>query len=109
MIPDTPPMTAPLPWRVWQINDVDWVMARSEREALGFYLEWSRDCGDHRTEDEHRADGDIGPLFHELTDIELAEEVFCDLADGSQKSFADELAERAKTVTVPMYFAGTEY
>ncbi len=109
-ISETPPMDAPLPWRVFQMNDVtEWVMARTEREAVACYLEYCNSCGDHRTEDEMRADGSIFQV-RELTEAELQHHKYDD--GGSHKgryTFADELARQAFHARVPMFFATTEY
>ena len=115
-IPETPSMTDPLPWRVWQVNTVtEYVMARGEREAIAAYLEWCEQCGDHRTEAELRADGMIDAL-HEMTDAELEAHTYIDLEEYDEKSgkhvrrtFAAELADQARTARVPKYFAGSEY
>lgn len=106
-IAETPAMDAPLPWRVYRMNHLtEWVMARTEPEAIACYLEHWRGCGDSRTEDELRAARAIEDP-HELTDAELADEEFWD--GRYRRSFALELADRIRTVRVAMFFASTEY
>lgn len=110
-IADPPPMNAPLPWRVFKMNEVtDWVMARTEREAIGFYVEFCNELGDTRTEDEMRAGGSLGNV-HELTDQELDDTDYGDtvMPDPDEHTFAEQLAIMAKHANVPMFFASTEY
>jgi hypothetical protein len=109
-IADPPPMTAPLPWRVFQMNDItEWVMARTEREAIAFYVDWCNEMGDPRTEAEMRKGSHIFNV-RELTDAELQKHNYDDGANHEDRyTFADELANLAKRATVPMFFASTEY
>jgi hypothetical protein len=107
-IADPPPMNAPLPWRVWQVNDVtDWVMARSAREAAGCFVEWCASLGDARTEDELRRDGDLKDP-RELSDVELQKMCYRD-GGPTGCTFAEELARMAAGATAPNFFASTEY
>lgn len=104
-------MNAPLPWRVFQMNDViDLVMARTEREAVACLVEWCNGLGDSRTESELRAAGVIATV-RELTDSELANMDYGDTAmpDPDEHTFADELEALALHAKVPMFFATTEY
>lgn len=109
-IPDVPAMNAPLPWRVFRMSDegdvIEWVLARTEREAIAFYIEFCNELGDCRTEEEMREDGSINNV-HELTDAELADSDLSDtsLPDPEERTFADQLAEMAKFAKVPMFFA----
>lgn len=111
---DPPPMNAPLPWRVFRMSDVndvtEWVMARTEREAIAFYLEFCNELGDARTEAEMRKAGSINNV-HELTDSELADMDLGDTAapDPDEQTFAQHLAALALFAKVPMFFASTEY
>lgn len=108
-IPDPPPMDAPLPWRVFQMNNVtDWVMARTEREAIAFYVEFCNEMGDCRTEGQMRASGSIHDV-HELTDAELSAEAYTDPNGPPAETFAVQLAQMATHAKVPMFFASTEY
>lgn len=113
-IADPPPMTAPLPWRVFQMSDVadvtDWVMARTEREAVAFYVEFCNECGDWRSEEQMRKAGSIANV-RELTDSELANMDLGDTAapDPDEQTFAQHLAAIALHAKVPMFFASTEY
>lgn len=109
-VQETPGMTAPLPWRVFKMNDCDWWLARTLDEARESYK--------HETgvdEDEAR----------ELTDEEMARLTFVDVDDGerpigtSRRSFREELRQRVELrerlkakhgiEPKPELFASTEY
>lgn len=112
-VADPPPMTAPLPWRVFQMSDVsdvtEWVMARTEREAVAFYVEFCNELGDWRSEEQMRKAGSIANV-RELTDSELASMDLGDYApDPNEHTFAESLAAMALHAKVPMFFASTEY
>lgn len=113
-IADPPPMTAPLPWRVFRMSDVsdetEWVLARTEREAVAFYVEFCNEMGDCRTEAQMRAQGSIHDV-HELTDAELADTECGDtnMPHPDEHTFAQALAAMALYAKVPMFFSTTEY
>lgn len=112
-IPATPAMDAPLPWRVFRLSDVsdatEWVMARTEREAIAFYIEFCNEMGDTRTEAEMRAQYSIHNV-HELTDAELANtEYYREGMPRDEYTFAHQLSDMAMHAEVPMFFASTEY
>lgn len=111
-VPATPAMGAQLPWRVFRMSDIsddtEWVMARTEREAVAFYVEFCNEMGDCRTEAELREEGSIHKV-HELTDAELAAEAYTDPLGLPAETFAIQLAQMAAHAKVPMFFASTEY
>lgn len=93
----TLPMVAPLPWRVFKLNDCDWWVARTLEEAKA---DCRYQCGDIDFEDEH-----------ELSDADLDRLKFCD-EDCSSKShsFREELRLRIEAgITKPEFFASTEH
>jgi hypothetical protein len=103
---DPPPMDAPLPLRVFRLNDCDWWMARTLEEAKVSYI---ADCGpmtDEEAFDESR----------ELTDEELDRLKFHD-TDGydrpikrSIRTFREELRQQIEMDPItPRMFACTEY
>lgn len=111
-IADPPPMTAPLPWRVFRMSAIsdatEWVLARTEREAVAFYVEFCNENGDWRSEAQMRAQGSIHDV-HELTDEELAAEAYTDHHGPKADTFAEALAQMAARTKLPMFFATTEY
>lgn len=100
-LPPTPPMSAPLPWRVFRVSDCEWWLARSLDEARAHYREFTGE--------------DIDEDARELTDAELCRLQFIDdpdrpLAKGRKRSFAKELALRISAgVDGPQMFACSEY
>lgn len=103
-LPPTPSMTAPLPWRVYRMDEYDWWVARSLDEAKASYK--------HRT----GVDDECIEDARELTDDELDTLHFIDTdADErpikkSQRTFREELAQRvAAGLSKPEMFASTEY
>jgi hypothetical protein len=101
----TPAMNAPLPWRVYRMNDTDWFMARTIEEAMTEYV---RQCG--------------GPIeetcegVRELTDEEMDRLQFIFWLEGPEHpprdhkhSFRVELARRVSRRPKPETFASTEY
>lgn len=99
----TPPMDAPLPWRVYRLNDCDWWVARSLEEAKADYI---ASCG---------GDDDSFEDPHELTDAELDRMQINGMDEnerlaGTKHSFREELKQRvAAGLTGPAFFASTEY
>lgn len=110
-IADPPPMNAPLPWRVFRMSDIseetEWILARTEQEAVAFYVEFNHELGDCRTEAEMREDGDINNV-HELTDAELDRD-YGDPNGPDCDTFAQALAHMASHAKQPMFFATTGY
>jgi hypothetical protein len=103
-IPETPPMSAPIPWRVFQMNDCDWWIARSLDEALADYkLQTGYGPGDEEVED-----------ARELTEEQLDSLTFHDsdeddCPNGITRTFREELARRvAEGLDSPEMFASTE-
>ncbi len=103
--PDPPAMDAPLPWRVYALDDCDWWVARSLDEALQ----------DYQTQTGIRPDGPEVEDAYELTDAELDSLKFTDCDEherptGDARTFREELARRvAEGLSAPEHFASTEY
>lgn len=112
-VQDTPDMTAPLPWRVFKMDDCDWWMARTLQEARETY---QRETG---VDDEAIEDS------RELTDEEMDKLHFVDTDEGEQpvpgsrRTFREELRQRVELMQKlkaeygiepePELFACTEY
>lgn len=103
-VPETPAMTAPLPWRVFQMSECDWWVARSAAEAQA----------DYQQQTGVEADELYG--FHELSDAEMERLQFIDSDEderptGGKRSFAAELARRVADdrLSAPEMFATTEW
>lgn len=103
-LPDTPSMTAPLPWRVFRMDDCDWWVAHTLEDAKASYQ--------HETgvDDESIEDA------RELTDAELDKLHFVDTDEGgypvkdSRCTFREELTRRVSAgLSKPELFACTEY
>lgn len=103
-VQETPGMTAPLPWRVFRMDDCDWWVARSLEEAKASYQ--------HQTgvDDESIEDA------RELTEQEMDKLHFVDVDDRerpvkkSRRTFRVELAQRVGAgLSKPELFACTEY
>lgn len=110
-VQETPGMTAPLPWRVFRMNDVDWWMARTLEEARASY---KRETGDDETED-----------ACELTDEEMDRLMFHETDENERptkkgrRTFREELRQRVELMESlrvehgveprPDLFACTEY
>lgn len=101
-IKPNPPMTAPIPFRVWYLNEYEYWVARNIEELRAAYIEnhgeetWTDHCEDAR----------------ELTDAELEELRVCvtdenDDATGEKISFAEYL--RDLNPDEPEYFCGSEW
>jgi hypothetical protein len=104
-LPETPSMTAPLPWRVFRMNDCEWWVARTLAEAMGQYL---IQTGIPAAE---AFDGE-----RELTDEEMDRLHYIDIDENerpvkeSRRTFRDELAQRVSAgLSMPELFACTEY
>lgn len=98
-------MTAPLPWRVYRVNDTDWMMARTLDEARSEYM---RQTG---CSVEDAFDGE-----RELTDEEMDRLQFRFWLEGPEHpprdhkhSFREELAHRVSKRPKTEIFASTEY
>ncbi len=112
-VQETPGMTAPLPWRVFKMDDYDWWLARTLQEARQSYQ--------HET----GVDDDAIKDARELTDEELDRLTFVDMDEGerpvieSRRSFREELRQRIELrehlkaehgiEPQPELFASTEY
>lgn len=97
--PDTPLMSAALPFRVYRMNDSEWWMARSLDEAREAY----HAC--YGTDEHDTADA------RELTDEELDRLTFTDdeATPRVTRTFREELARQSATATEPDFFATTEW
>ena len=112
-VQETPGMTAPLPWRVFKMDDCDWWLARTLEEARQSYQ--------HETGVDDEAIEDA----RELSDEEMDRLTFVDVDDGerpvaeSRRSFREELRQRVELrerlkaehgiEPKPELFASTEY
>ena len=96
-VPETPPMDAPLPWKVFKLNDCDWWVARTLDEAIADYR---HQCGaDVSIEGEH-----------ELTDKELDRLMYCDEDCKSRIPFRQALHDLVDAgIKKPEMFASTEH
>jgi phage-related protein len=95
-VPDSPPMDAPLPWKVFKLNDCDWWLARTLEEAMA---DCRYQCGDVDFEDEH-----------DLTDKELDRLMYCDEDCKTKIPFREALRERVEAgIAKPEMFASTEH
>jgi hypothetical protein len=92
-------MSAPLPYRVYRMNDSEWWMARSLDEARTAY------CACYGTEFSDTADA------RELTDDELKCLMFIDDESNpsARRTFREELERQAATATGAEFFATTEW
>jgi hypothetical protein len=104
-LPETPAMDAPLPWRVYRLNDCEWWIARSLEEARSSYTQTTGVDGEHAFDSEN-----------ELTDAQLESLFFVDRDDNdvplkkSRRTFLEELRRRvAAGLAAPELFASTEY
>jgi hypothetical protein len=101
--PATPAMDAPLPWRVYRMDDCDWWVARTLEEAKASYQ--------HQT----GVDDECIEDARELSDAELDSLYFVDTDDrdrpvkGTRRTFRVELDQRAAWLSKPELFASTEY
>lgn len=103
-VQQTPGMTAPLPWRVFRMDDCDWWVAHTLEEAKASYQ--------HQTGVDDEAIEDA----RELTEQELDKFHFVDVDERerpikkSRRTFRVELAQRvAAGLSKPELFACTEY
>lgn len=105
-------------WKVYQLNDCEWFVARSldEAKAAGAEL-WGYDGPDAVAKAE--ADGMFGEEKYgdepsELTEAEMDRMRFSDSDEndrptGKSRTFREELANRVRDgLKKPEYFAGTE-
>lgn len=106
-------MTAPLPWRVFRMDDCDWWLARTLEEARESY-QHETGVSDEMIED-----------AREVTDEEMDKLTFIDMDEGkrivgeSRRSFREELRQRVELrerlkakhgiEPKPELFASTEY
>ncbi len=103
-VQDTPGMTAPMPWRVFQLNDCDWWIARTLEEAIA---DCKRETGmEDRdfTEARELTEGELDRLKF-IEDRELPKK------EWVRRTFREELARRsaAPYEESPGLFASTEY
>jgi hypothetical protein len=100
-------MTAPLPWRVFKVNDCDWYIARTLEEAIAT---WVRDTGWNDCDDFEDA--------RELSEAELDRLKFIEdrelpREDWVRRTFREELDRRSASGAPedrkPGMFASTEY
>jgi hypothetical protein len=102
-LPDPPPMDAPLPWRIFQLDDYYWWVARTLEEA----------CRTAKAEVDF-GDDDLADA-RELEDEELGRLKFVDSdedgnPEGEHRSFRQELARRVSSgLAAPELFACSEY
>jgi hypothetical protein len=101
---ETPSMTAPLPWRVFKMDDCDWWVAHTLAEAKASY-QYETGVDDESVED-----------ARELTDEELDRLRFVDTDEAGHPvketrcTFREELARRVSAgLSKPELFACTEY
>lgn len=101
-IVDPPPMDAPLPWRVFYVNDQEWWLARSLEELRDFYVKaCGREAWDTYCQDACEvSDADLDKL--EVAEVDEDERF-----TGGKHSFREELASRSPTE--PEFFAGSEW
>ena len=89
-VQETPGMGAPLPWRVFKMDDIDWWLARTLDEARESY---KRETG---VDDEAIEDA------RELTDAEMDKLIFVDTDENerpvkaSRRTFREELRQRVE-------------
>jgi hypothetical protein len=100
----TPAMDAPLPWRVYRLNDCDWWVARTLEEAKADFIQTvGSDWGNEFEDAEELSEADMERL--QFIDTDEDERPL-----GTKTSFRDELARRvAAGITAPEQFASTEY
>jgi len=103
---DTPPMGAPLPLRVFRLNDCEWWLAPTLEIAKADYQKLCGPIPDEEAFDEPR----------ELSDDELCKRHFFDTDDNeepiksSRRTFYEELRQQIKADPItPRLFACTEY
>jgi hypothetical protein len=89
-----------LPWRVWCMNDCDWWLARSKREAIDAYEE---ECG------EREDPADVHEVKEGLDTLKFTDGDERGRPVGPARTFREELARRvAAGITAPEMFATTE-
>ena len=104
-VPDPPPMTAPLPWRVFCMSDQpEWYVARSLEEAKQQAAQdWAYATSDPEFI-EMVADA------YELSDEQLLAQEFRDEETGAKITFRAELDRMvARGLTMSGFFAGADY
>jgi hypothetical protein len=102
--PDPPPMTAPLPWRVYCMDDYEWWVAKSLDEAKVAY---AKDRMSDAEAAEYIEDA------HELSDEAMDSLKFTDTDEHDEptvtRTFREELARRIEHgLSAPELFACTE-
>lgn len=100
--PVPPPMHAPLPWRVWQMSDDEYYLARTFEEARNAS---ATDWG-YATEDQEFLD--MIADAHELSDLQLDSHRYVDHDHPSDRivTFRQELERRiAGGIQAPELFA----
>lgn len=103
--PETPAMDAPLPWRVYRLNDCDWWIARSIEEAKASFQSHCGPMPDDEAFDEP----------HELTETEMDTLKICETDEnerrtGKKLTFREYLVERlGDGLSEPEQFASTEW
>ena len=97
--PETPPMDAPLPWRVYRLNDCDWWVARTLEEAKADYLDTVGPMSDDEAFDDP----------HELSDEDMDRLKITDVDDpkATKPTFREYLKQMAPRA--PGMFASTEW
>lgn len=104
-LPETPSMTAPLPWRVFRMNDCEWWVARTLAEAKAHYLEYTGCSEEEAFDDAHELDDESLDRLHYI-DVDESERPI----KKSRRTFRAELAQRVSAgLSKPELFACTEY
>lgn len=100
---DPPPMNAPLPWRVFQVGEDEWYVARSLAEAKA---QAAQDWG-YASEDPEFLE--MVEDAHELLEWQMTAMKFHDPETGATVSFRDELARQEQAgIKIAGFFAGRE-
>lgn len=98
-MPETPAMNAPLPWRVYKLNDCDWWVARTLEEAKASFQATCGPMDDEEAFDEP----------YELTDADMDRLKIVDHDDPKTPAMTFRQYLDAMAPTKPDMFASTEY
>lgn len=103
-MPETPPMTEALPWRVFQLNDYEWWIARTLEEAIEDSMKQSG-CPREEYEDAVEVSEEGLDRLRFIEDPELPKSKWI------RRTFREELARRVASEFEPKpgLFACTEY
>lgn len=97
-VPEIPPLDAPLPWRIYKLNDCDWWVARTLEEAEA---SWQATCGPDESETFEDA--------YELTDADMDRLKITDHDDPKAPRLTFRQYLDQMKPTRPDMFASTEY